>query len=91
MKSFNSRTKCSNCKNEFVSNEEIVTCSICETMSFIIDCHSPVLIKFTGEIVKEKVSFVAKEETNTKCFAIPIKKKLALTKSVLNRKVDIVY
>ena len=36
-------------------------------MSFITDCHSPVLIKFTGEIAKEVVSFVAKEETIIKC------------------------
>ena len=50
MKSFNSKTKCPNRKHEFVSDEEIVICSICETVSFITDCHSPVLIKFTSEI-----------------------------------------
>ena len=91
MKSFNLRTKCSNCKNEFVSDEEIVICRIWEAMSLITDCHSPELIKFTGEIAKEKVWFVAKEETNEKCFAIPTNKKLALAKSMLNSKVDIVY
>ena len=49
------------------------------------------LIKFTGEKAKEKMSFAAKEETITKCFVIPINKKLALAKSMLNSKVDIVY
>ena len=53
-------------------------------MFFITDCHSPVLIKFTGEIAKEVVSFVAKEETIIKCFVIPIHKKLALAKAMLN-------
>ena len=37
-------------------------------MSVITDCHSPVLIKFTGEIAKEKVSFVAKEEIIMFCY-----------------------
>ena len=60
-------------------------------MSLIIDCHSTLLIKFTGEIAKEKVSFVTKEEIITKCFAIPINKKLALAKSTLDSKADIVY
>ena len=87
-----SMSKCPNGKHEFVSDEEIVICSsICETISPVTDYHSPVLIKFTGEIAKEKVPFVAKEETITKCFAIPINKKLVLAKSMLNSEVDIVY
>ena len=60
-------------------------------MSLIIDSHSTLLLKFTGELAKEKVSFATKEETITKFFAIPINKKLALAKSTLNSKVDIVY
>ena len=60
-------------------------------MSLITDCHSPLLIKFTGKIAKEKVSLVAKEETITKCLAIPINKKLELANSMLNSKMYIVY
>ena len=67
MTSFNSKTKCPNCKHKFVSDEEIIICSICETMFLITDCHSPVLIKINDEIAKEKMSFVAQEETITKC------------------------
>ena len=74
MKNFNSKTKCPKCKHEFVSDEGIVICSICETMSLITDCHSPLLIKFTVEIANEKLLFFGKEETITKCFAIPINK-----------------
>ena len=50
MKSFNSKTKCPKCKHEFVSDEEIAICGICELMSLNTDCHFPLLIKFTGEI-----------------------------------------
>ena len=88
MKTINSKTKCPNCKHEFVSDEEIVICRICGTMSLIIDCHSPVLVNFTSQIAKEKVLFVAKEETITKYFAIPVNKKLALAKSMLNSQVN---
>ena len=56
----------------------------------ITDFHSAALIKFIGEIAKEKVLFVAKEETTTKCLAIPINKKLALAKPMLTSLVNIV-
>ena len=55
------------------------------------DIYYNIFMIFTGEIAKEKVSFATKEETITKCFAIPINTKLALAKSTLNSKVDIVY
>ena len=91
MKSFNSKSKWPKLKHEFVLDEEIVICTICEAMSLITDCHSPLLIKFTGKITKEKVSLVAKEETIIKCLAIPINKKLELANSMLNSKMYIVY
>ena len=56
----------------------------------ITDFHSAALIKFIGKIAKEKVLFVAKEETTTKCLAIPINKKLALAKPMLTSLVNIV-
>ena len=52
-------------------------------MSLITDFNSPVLIEF--------ISHVAKEETIKKCFTTRINKKLAVAKSMLNSKVDIVY
>ena len=67
MTSFNSKIKCPNCKRKFVSDEEIIICSIFETIFLITDCHSPVLIKINDEIAKEKMSFVAQGETITKC------------------------
>ena len=73
------------------SDEKIVICSISEAMTLIIDCHSPVLVKFIGEIAKEKVSFVTTEEIITKYFAIPINKKLALATFMPNSKVEVVY
>ena len=91
MKMFNPLTICSNCRHEFVSDEEIVICSICKAMSLITDCRSPVQIKFTGKIAKGKVSFNLREEAITNCFAIAMNKKLALAKFMLNSKVDIVY
>ena len=90
MKTFNSKTKCPNCKYEFVSYEEIIICSSCETLSLITDCHSPILIKCNSEIAKEKVPFITKQEM-IECFIIPTNKKLALGKSILNSKVNIVY
>ena len=75
MKLFNSLTKCPNFRPEFVSDEEIVTCSICKTMSLITYCHLPVQIKFTGKIAKGKMSFGLREEAITNCFAIPLNKK----------------
>ena len=60
-------------------------------MLLITDCHSPMLIKFTGEIAKKKVLLAANEEMLTRCSTIPITKKLALAKSILNSKVNIVY
>ena len=86
MKSFNIKTNCPNCKHEFVSDKEIVYVHLRNNVPYYRLSFS-----FTGEIAKEKVSFVAKEETITKCFAIAINKKLALTKSMLNSKADIVY
>ena len=90
MKTFNSKTKCPNCKHEFVSYEEIIICSSCETLSLITDCHSPILIKCNSEIAEEKVPFITKQEM-IECFIIPTNKKLALGKSILNSKVNIVY
>ena len=84
VKSFNSKTKCPNCKHEFVSYVEAAICSIYE----ITDCYSPISIKFTGEIARRKVAFVTKEEITIKCFAIPKTKKLALAKCTLHSKVD---
>ena len=55
----------------------------------ITDFHSAALIKFIGEIAKEKMLF-AKEKTTTKCFAIPINKKLALATPMRNSLVNIV-
>ena len=85
VKSFNSQTKCPNCKHEFVSYVEAALCSIYE----IIDCCFPISIKFTGEIARRKVVFVTKEEITIKCFAIPTTKKLVLAKCTLHSKVDI--
>ena len=48
-------------------------------MSLITDCHSPLLIKFTGKIAKEKVSLVAKEESN-KMLCYTNKQKVSISK-----------